>query len=276
MEVEFNYLQSERMHSRSIAATLKVEMSRGMKKSLLFAIQSPGPGLNQRFITPLIPMPVWGSKPVKSVTNMARYVRVGIRGTFEQIMQSLPVASINSVMNAGTAAIAAASTAGGYSVPAAVTSTITNVAITAIAIASGACLSTKVDFLQPRVQEQPDSVELDGVDITGYGIFNEAKVQKAVTFARKAHSGQMRKTGDPYLTHCLHTGKILAALVPSSGQRAVNTIVAGILHDVIDDAGEKLRNIEQEFGDDVASLVDGVSKLSYINQVLEQLGRNPQ
>lgn len=270
MEVEFNYLQSERMHSRSIAATFKVEMSRGMKKSLLFAIQSPGPGLNQRFITPLIPMPVWGSKPVKSVTNMTRYVRVGIRGTFEQIMQSLPVASINSVMNAGTAAIAAASTAGGYSVPAAVTSTITNVAITAIAIASGACLSTKVDFLQPRVQEQPDSVELDGVDITGYGIFNEAKVQKAVTFARKAHSGQMRKTGDPYLTHCLHTGKILAALVPSSGQRAVNTIVAGILHDVIDDAGEKLRNIEQEFGDDVASLVDGVSKLSYINQLLRR------
>lgn len=258
------------MQSGSIAATFKAEMSRGLKKSLLFTIQSPGPGLKQRFITPVIPMPVWGSKPVKSVNNTTRYVRVVIRGAFEQIMRSLPVASINSVMNAGTAAIAATSTAGGYSVPAAVTSTITNVAITAIAIASGACLSSKVDFLQPRVEEQPDSVELDGVDITGYRIFNEAKVQKAVTFARKAHTGQMRKTGDPYLTHCLHTGKILAALVPSSGQRAVNTIVAGILHDVIDDAGENLRNLEQEFGDDVASLVDGVSKLSYINQLLRR------
>lgn len=270
MEVELNSLQSQRMQSGLITATFKAEMARGIKRSLLFTVQSPGPGLKHRFTTPLIPMPVWGSKPVKNVTNTTKYVRVGIRGSFEQIMGSLPVASINSVMNGGTAVIAAASSAGGYSVPAAVTSTITNVAITAIAIASGACLSTKVDFLRPRAEEQPVSVELDGVDITGYRIFNEAKVQKAVMFAKKAHTGQMRKTGDPYLTHCIHTGKILAALVPSSGQRAVNTIVAGILHDVIDDAGENLRNIEQEFGDDVARLVDGVSKLSYINQLLRR------
>jgi len=45
------------------------------------------------------------------------------------------------------------------------------------------------------------------------------QVQKAIAFARKAHRGQMRKTGDPYLTHCIHTGRILAALVPSSGKR---------------------------------------------------------
>lgn len=48
----------------------------------------------------------------------------------------------------------------------------------------------------------------------------------------------------------------------------MNILVPGILHDVIDDAGENLRNVEQEFGDDVAGLVDGVSKLSYINQVM--------
>jgi (p)ppGpp synthase/HD superfamily hydrolase len=44
--------------------------------------------------------------------------------------------------------------------------------------------------------------------------------------------------------------------------------VAGILHDVIDDTYESLHNIEEEFGDDVAKLVAGVSKLSYINQVI--------
>jgi (p)ppGpp synthase/HD superfamily hydrolase len=44
--------------------------------------------------------------------------------------------------------------------------------------------------------------------------------------------------------------------------------VAGVLHDVIDDTRESLRKIEEEFGDDVAKLVAGVSKLSYINQVL--------
>lgn len=44
--------------------------------------------------------------------------------------------------------------------------------------------------------------------------------------------------------------------------------MAGILHDVVDDASESLHNVEQEFGDDVSKLVAGVSRLSYINQVL--------
>ncbi|KAL4199464.1 hypothetical protein AMTRI_Chr03g145100 [Amborella trichopoda] len=155
----------------------------------------------------------------------------------------------------------------------AVASALAHVAVTAVAIASGACLSTKVDFLWPRVEEKPDSLVLDGVDVTGYLIFNDAKVQKAIAFARKAHHGQMRKTGEPYLTHCIHTGKILAALVPASGDRAVNTVVAGILHDVIDDAGENIRNVEEEFGDDIAKLVAGVSRLSYINQLLRRQRR---
>uniref|UniRef100_A0A2N9H7I3 GTP diphosphokinase n=1 Tax=Fagus sylvatica TaxID=28930 RepID=A0A2N9H7I3_FAGSY len=111
---------------------------------------------------------------------------------------------------------------------------------------------------------------LEGVDVTGCPIFSDAKVQKAVAFAKKAHHGQLRKTGDPYLTHCIHTGRILAMLVPSSGKRAVDTVVAGILHDVIDDTYESLHNIEEEFGDDVAKLVAGVSKLSYINQLLRR------
>lgn len=49
--------------------------------------------------------------------------------------------------------------------------------------------------------------------------------------------------------------------------QAVDTVVAGILHDVIDDTFENLTSIEKEFGDEVAHLVAGVSKLSYINQV---------
>lgn len=111
---------------------------------------------------------------------------------------------------------------------------------------------------------------LDGVDVTGYPIFNDAKVQKAIAFARKAHHGQLRKTGEPYLTHCIHTGRIIAVLVPSSGKRAVDTVVAGILHDVVDDTSESLHNIEEMFGKDVAKLVSGVSRLSYINQLLRR------
>lgn len=90
------------------------------------------------------------------------------------------------------------------------------------------------------------SIVLEGVDVTGYPIFSDAKVyhlylhcliacdlllkchkipifwrqvQKAIAFARKAHHGQLRKTGDPYLTHCIHTGRIIAVLVPSTGKR---------------------------------------------------------
>ncbi|GKV07503.1 hypothetical protein SLEP1_g19269 [Rubroshorea leprosula] len=59
-------------------------------------------------------------------------------------------------------------------------------------------------------------------------------------------------------------------LVPSSGQRAVHTVVAGILHDVVDDTCETLLSIEAEFGNDVAKLVAGVSRLSYINQLLRR------
>jgi len=106
--------------------------------------------------------------------------------------------------------------------------------------------------------------------VTGYQIFEDPKVQKAIEFASTAHLGQFRRTGDPYVTHCIHTGKILAALVPSTGERAVNTVVAGILHDVVCDTSESLKSIEEQFGDDVASLVSGVSKLSYINQLLRR------
>ncbi|XP_042417088.1 uncharacterized protein LOC122005907 isoform X1 [Zingiber officinale] len=178
---------------------------------------------------------------------------------------------IGTVLAAGNAIAAAAEAAGGTGAAhAAVGSTLAQVAVTAVAIASGACLSTKVDFLWPRVEQRPDSQILEGVDVTEYPIFKEIKVQKAIAFASKAHLTQFRKTGEPYVTHCIHTGKILAALVPMGGDRAVNTVVAGILHDVIDDTLENFRTIEGEFGDDVAHLVAGVSKLSYINQLLRR------
>jgi (p)ppGpp synthase/HD superfamily hydrolase len=93
------------------------------------------------------------------------------------------------------------------------------------------------------------------------------QVQKAIAYAREAHTGQMRKTGEPYITHCVHTARILAALVPAHGKRAVNTVVAGVLHDVVDDTGRDLRDVREHFGDEVARLVAGVSKLSHINQV---------
>ncbi|XP_073019644.1 uncharacterized protein [Primulina eburnea] len=182
------------------------------------------------------------------------------RCVVDQIVHNFSVPS--SLLTSGNLIAAAGSgTAHG-----AVTSAITQVAVTAVAIASGACLSTKVDFLWPKVSEQPGALVLDGVDVTDYPIFKEGKVQKAIAFARKAHHGQMRKTGDPYLSHCIHTGKILAGLIPSNGNRAIDTVVAGILHDVADDTCESLDSIKRAFDADVAKLVGGVSRLSYVNQ----------
>ncbi|PKA56564.1 hypothetical protein AXF42_Ash015337 [Apostasia shenzhenica] len=179
--------------------------------------------------------------------------------------------SLGTVVSAGNAIAAAAAAAGGSGAGhAGVTSALAHVAVTAVAIASGACLSTKVDFLWPRVEEQPDSLVIDGVDVTGYQIFRDAEVLKAISFARKAHYGQVRKSGEPYVAHCIHTGRILAALVPSSGKRAVNTVVAGILHDVIDDTFQNINSIENVFGSDVGHLVASVSKVSYINQLLRR------
>ncbi|KAL9379608.1 hypothetical protein Peur_028090 [Populus x canadensis] len=172
-------------------------------------------------------------------------------------------------VSANVIAAAVASSGSGY-LHGAVTSAITHVAVTAVAIASGACLSTRVDFLWPKGEEQPGCFIVDGVDVTGYPIFNEAKVVKAIAFAKKAHHGQFRKTGDPYFTHCIHTARILAMLVPSTGKRAIDTLVAGILHDVVEDTSESLLSIEENFGEDVAKLVSGVSKISYVNQLLRR------
>ncbi|XP_030463458.1 uncharacterized protein LOC115683159 isoform X1 [Syzygium oleosum] len=191
------------------------------------------------------------------------------RSILDQLSPNLSVSSsLSSVLASGNAIAAAAKGSG--SVHGAVTSAITHVAVTAVAIASGACLSTKVDFLWPKLEDQPGSLVLEGVDVTGCPVFNDAKVRKAIAFAKRAHHGVLRKTGDPYLTHCIHTGRILAMLVPSNGKRAVDTVVAGILHDVVDDASESLHSVEQEFGDDVSKLVAGVSRLSYINQLLRR------
>eukprot|EP00250_Pteridium_aquilinum_P020786 c24947_g1_i1 orf=2670-5117(+) len=178
-----------------------------------------------------------------------------------------PSASIGALVAASGAITTSTSTSNPHS---AVISTLAQLAVTAIAIASGACLSTQVESLWPRNEESPEQLLLEGVDVTGYRIFQEPEVVKALSFAKEAHAGQMRRTGEPYLTHCIHTAKILAALVPETGSRAINTVVAGLLHDVIDDTGQDIRSIRETFGGDVAKLVAGVSKLSHINQLLRR------
>ena len=83
------------------------------------------------------------------------------------------------------------------------------------------------------------------------------RVAKAVEIAKKAHDGQFRKTGEPYIVHPLAVKKILEEWGMDE-----DTIIAGVLHDTVEDTNLTLDDIRKEFGEPVAFLVDGVTKLS--------------
>ena len=78
-------------------------------------------------------------------------------------------------------------------------------------------------------------------------------------YAQKAHKGQKRKSGEPYINHCLETAIILAEMGMDQP-----TIIAGLLHDVPEDTDYSLVDIEKNFGDEVAKLVSGITKLGVI------------
>lgn len=85
------------------------------------------------------------------------------------------------------------------------------------------------------------------------------KVERAYRFAEQCHSGQMRQSGDPYITHPLAVANILADM-----RLDHESLMAALLHDVIEDTGVSKGQISRRFGRIVADLVDGVSKLSGI------------
>lgn len=82
-------------------------------------------------------------------------------------------------------------------------------------------------------------------------------VQKAYTFSERAHTGQIRRSGEPYISHPLGVAAILAELGLD-----LATIITGLLHDTVEDTHATLEEIEKEFGKPVMELVDGVTKIS--------------
>ncbi len=87
-----------------------------------------------------------------------------------------------------------------------------------------------------------------------------ALVKDAYDFASKAHEGQVRKSGEPYLEHPLQVALTLAEL-----QLDANSLAAALLHDVPENCGIPVSEIEAKFGSEVAKLVDGVSKLGRLS-----------
>ncbi len=84
-------------------------------------------------------------------------------------------------------------------------------------------------------------------------------VARAYAFAAAAHRGQTRAGGEPYIVHPVAIAETLADL-----RLDTRTVMAGLLHDVVEDTGITLAEVRHEFGDEVANLVDGVTKLSHI------------
>lgn len=107
-------------------------------------------------------------------------------------------------------------------------------------------LPDEVQHLLERVREIQPQADLD-------------LLVRAYAFAAKAHAGQVRQSGEPYVMHSVAVAHILADL-----RMDVTTVAAALLHDVPEDTPQTLEQVRQEFGDEIASLVDGVTKLGRI------------
>lgn len=86
-----------------------------------------------------------------------------------------------------------------------------------------------------------------------------AVVERAYTVAERAHEGQKRKSGEPYITHPVAVAQILADLGIGS-----KTVAAALLHDTVEDTAYTLDQVRADFGDEIAMLVDGVTKLDKV------------
>ena len=96
------------------------------------------------------------------------------------------------------------------------------------------------------------------------------EVYRAYLLGARAHEGQSRVSGEPYISHPVAVARILSEM-----RMDANCIIAAILHDVIEDTPTLKENLIEEFGEEVAELVDGVSKLTQIGfrTKAEEIGR---
>ncbi len=101
--------------------------------------------------------------------------------------------------------------------------------------------------------------------------YDTEKIKKAYELADKAHEGQMRTSGDKYITHPLAVASILLDYCMDT-----DTVCAALLHDVVEDTAVTLEELRRQFGDDVALMVDGVTKIGLVplNSKEEQQAEN--
>ena len=82
---------------------------------------------------------------------------------------------------------------------------------------------------------------------------------RAYRFSENAHTGQVRRNGDPFVTHCVEVAKILADLQLDSV-----TVASGLIHDVVEDTAATIEDVERDFGREIAQIVDGLTKIGHL------------
>jgi GTP pyrophosphokinase len=123
--------------------------------------------------------------------------------------------------------------------------------------------ATALRRLVPRIFSRgPSPGAVDQLVRTVRGNYPRADlsvIERAYTVAERAHRGQKRRSGEPYITHPIAVAQILAEL----GVAPV-AIAAALLHDTVEDTEYTLEQLTEEFGDEIAMLVDGVTKLDKV------------
>ena len=107
------------------------------------------------------------------------------------------------------------------------------------------CILTMSDYVKELIKFNPN--------------YDETLLELAYETALKMHKDQKRKSGEPYIIHPMAVGKILAELGMDD-----HCIAAGLLHDAVEDTEYTLDDCRRDFGDDIAVMVDGVTKLTNI------------
>ena len=115
-------------------------------------------------------------------------------------------------------------------------------------------------FPNTEVHVEPENIHALSSTLESYIASDQVNlIKRAYYFAEQAHEGQRRRSGEPYVTHPLAVAGILADMHMDH-----QSLMAAMLHDVIEDTGIGKAALEAQFGDAVAELVDGVSKLTRI------------
>ena len=133
-------------------------------------------------------------------------------------------------------------------------------------------MQTAKVFAEAIDEKSPETIDDLVAKVRSYNPQGDlTTLNRAFDVACKAHEGQLRRSGEPYITHPLGVAGILADL-----HLDVASLATGILHDVVEDTTVSLSDIQKDFGKTIADLVDGVTKLSQMNfrQTHEKQGEN--